>query len=70
VVELIAIFIFILVSGILAGAELAVLSIRKSRLQQLADEQRHCAKALLQLRSSPGRFLATVQIGISLSRRS
>lgn len=49
-----------------AGAEMAIVSLRKSRLQQLLDEGKASAKAVAQLRSHPERFLATVQVGITV----
>lgn len=47
-------------------SELALVSARKSRLRALADERRPGAKAALSLAEEPGRFLSTVQIGITL----
>jgi putative hemolysin len=47
-------------------SELAILSARKVRLQQLANHGDAKARTALQLASSPNQFLATVQIGITL----
>lgn len=55
-----------LANGIFAGAELALLSIRKTRLQELVDAGSRAAKAVQALRDNPERFLATVQIGITV----
>ncbi len=49
-----------------AGAELAVLSLRRTRLRELIDEGSNSAKAVEKLRGDPERFLATVQIGITV----
>src|SRR5687768_5536008 len=64
--ELFIILLLILASGFLAGAEIAVVSVRKTRLTALLEERRAGAKALAALRGQPERFLATVQIGITV----
>ncbi len=56
----------ILVNGALAGSEIAVVSIRKTRLEQLLSEGSKSAIALQKLRKDPEAFLATVQIGITI----
>ncbi len=56
----------ILINGALSGAEIAVVSVRRTRLQQLVDEKRLGAQALTALRAQPEVFLATVQVGITL----
>jgi putative hemolysin len=55
-----------LLNGFFSGAEIAVLSTRKTRLRELADEGRRAAVRALELRSDPERFLATVQVGITV----
>jgi putative hemolysin len=55
-----------LVNGALAGAEIAVVSVRKTRIDELLQEARSGARALKRLRAQPENFLATVQIGITL----
>lgn len=64
--ELVVIFLLILANGFFAGAELAIISVRKSRIAQLlaAGDQR--AKVVERLQDDPHRFLATVQIGVTL----
>jgi putative hemolysin len=56
----------ILANGVFAGAEIAVIAVRRTRLQQLMDEGRGAARAVLGLRDDPERFLATVQVGITV----
>ncbi|WNG28288.1 HlyC/CorC family transporter [Cystobacter fuscus] len=56
----------VLANGIFAGAELALISIRKTRLQELIDQRSAAALAVKALRDNPERFLATVQIGITV----
>jgi len=65
-IEVIIILLLILFNGLLSMSEIALVSSRKVRLQQRADSGDAGAKAALELASSPGRFLSTVQIGISL----
>ena len=64
--ELIVIVLLILVNGFLALSELAVVSSRKSRLEYLANRGSRSARAALKLVNDPGRFLSTVQFGITL----
>ncbi len=65
-VELLIIVLLILANGVFAGAELAVISIRKTRLQELVDQGSSRARDVQVLRTQPERFLATVQIGITV----
>jgi putative hemolysin len=67
VFEAIIIFLLILANGLFAMSEIAVVSARKARLQQAADEGDMRAQTALELASHPLGFLATVQIGISLA---
>src|SRR5215210_6840729 len=64
--QLILILLLIVANGVFALAELAVASARKVRLQQRAEAGDAGARAALELANDPGRFLATVQIGITL----
>jgi putative hemolysin len=64
--ELITLFLLIIFNGFLSMSELAVISARKARLQQLADEGNSGAAKALALAASPGQFLSTVQVGITL----
>src|SRR2546430_263171 len=60
------IVVLILLNGFFALAEMAVVSARRVRLQHAADIGRAGAKAALELKRDPGRFLSTVQIGITV----
>ncbi|MBL8953148.1 MAG: HlyC/CorC family transporter [Myxococcaceae bacterium] len=53
-------------NGVLSGAEIAIVAARKTNLEQLAREGSGAAKAVLRLREQPERFLATVQVGITV----
>ena len=56
----------ILLNGVFAMSELAVVSSKRIRLQNLSDNGSRGAKAALQLADHPSRFLSTVQVGITL----
>lgn len=64
--ELIFILGLILANGLLAGSEIAIVSLRKTRLRQLVDEGNRRASSVISLQEQPERFLATVQIGITM----
>jgi putative hemolysin len=64
--ELIILLLLIVLNGFLSLSELAVVSARKVRLQQMADEGNSGAANPLRLADSPGEFLSTVQLGITL----
>ena len=56
----------ILINGVFAMSELAIVSARPARLRMAADRGSASAKVALQLAGDPGKFLSTVQIGITL----
>jgi putative hemolysin len=58
--------VLILLNGFFAGAEIAVISARRARIQSRAHMGERRAQALLLLKADPDRFLATVQIGVTL----
>ena len=64
--EIFLIFVFILINGFFAGSEIAVVSARKTRIRELAEQGHPKALLLEQLKKEPDRFLATVQIGVTL----
>ena len=64
--EVIFIFLLLLLNGLFAMIEIAVVSSRKSRLRQWAEAGDMKAKAALELVESPNKFLSTTQIGITL----
>lgn len=56
----------ILLNGVLAGAEIAIVSLRKTRLRELVERGSRWAISTQALRDNPERFLATVQVGITV----
>jgi len=65
-VEIATLVVLIIVNGLLAMSELAIVSARPARLKAMIDRNVHGSRRALELSSDPGRFLSTVQIGITL----
>ena len=53
-------------NGFFAGAEIALLAVRTTRLRELQGEGSQAARMALALRAMPERFMATVQVGITV----
>jgi putative hemolysin len=66
VLETLVIFLLIAANGLLAMSEIAIVAARKARLQQSANSGDAGARTALELSTHPNRFLATVQVGITL----
>lgn len=64
--ELLLVLALTLVNGVLAMSELAVVSSRTARLKVMADNGSRGAAVAMRLAADPGRFLSSVQIGITL----
>src|SRR4030066_705458 len=64
--EIIIILLLILVNGFFALSEIALVAARKSKIRQLAKKGNKKAQIAQKLQEDPNRFLATVQIGITL----
>jgi len=63
--EIIVVVLLVLLNGFLAMSELAIISSRRTRLEQLDAKGHAGARAALHLADDPGRFLATLQIGLT-----
>ncbi|MEZ4505300.1 MAG: hemolysin family protein [Thermomicrobiales bacterium] len=66
-VELLVVVLLLGVNAFLAASELALVSASKPRLRALSEEGNKSAARALDLAENPGRFLATVQIGITVA---
>ncbi len=64
--NVILIIALVLITGFFAMAEIALVSVRKTRIRQLVEEGVPRARTVQRLLEDPTRFLATVQIGITL----
>ena len=65
-IDVVVILLLIALNGVFAMAELAIVSSRKPRLKAMVKARRRGAQTALDLANDPGRFLSTVQIGITL----
>ncbi|MBI5660230.1 MAG: HlyC/CorC family transporter [Nitrosomonadales bacterium] len=63
--DIVLLLFLILLNGVLAMSEIAVVSSRKARLQKLADDDSPGAQSALALSNDPATFLSTIQIGIT-----
>src|SRR5215218_6000132 len=63
--ELLIILVLVAINGVFVAAEIALVAIRRSRVEQLAEEGRRGARRVRELISDPGRYLAVVQIGVT-----
>ncbi|WP_066048115.1 hemolysin family protein [Robertmurraya korlensis] len=66
-IELIILVVLILINAFFAASEIALISLNDNKIKVMADEGHKKAKMLHQLLSEPSRFLATIQIGITLA---
>ncbi len=64
--EVFLIFLLILFNAFFAGAEMAIISARRSKIQTLVEEGKKGAELVQALKDDPDRFLATIQIGITI----
>jgi putative hemolysin len=66
-IRLLIVVLLIAINGFFAGAEVSLLSVRHSRLRQMAAEGNAGAQAALNLLSNPGRLLSVTQVGVTLA---
>jgi putative hemolysin len=65
-IDVLIILALVALNGVFAMSELAIVSARKARLEAMARTGRRGATAAIALAADPGKFLSTVQIGITL----
>ncbi|HEY8167691.1 MAG TPA: hemolysin family protein [Candidatus Limnocylindrales bacterium] len=63
--EIAIIAVLILLNAVLVAAEIALVTVRRTRVDQLVDEGRRSARRVRRLIAQPGRFLAVIQLGIT-----
>ena len=63
--EIFLLFVLILVNGVFAMTEIALVTARRGRLQKMADDGHRGAAAAIKLAEEPTRFLSTIAIGIT-----
>jgi putative hemolysin len=64
-IDLLVVVTLILIGGFFAASEIALITVRRSRLTQLAEEGSRAAAVALRLTENPSRFLATIQVSIT-----
>jgi putative hemolysin len=64
--EIFLIFFLLIFNGIFAASEISVVTLRRSRLKQLIEQGKQNADIVEKLKDNPDRFLATIQVGITL----
>jgi CBS domain containing-hemolysin-like protein len=65
--RILIVVLLIAVNGFFAGAEVALLSVRQSRLRQMAEEGVAGAQTALNILGNPGRLLSVTQVGVTLA---
>jgi putative hemolysin len=57
--------VLVVLNGVFSATEIALVTIRRSRLAQLVDDGNRAAQRVQRLKSNPGQFLAVIQVGIT-----
>jgi len=65
-IEILVIFVLIILNGIFALSEIAVITSRRIKLQKMSEDGNKNADIAIELAESPNQFLSTIQIGITL----
>lgn len=65
--DLLLVLFFLLIGGIFAGTEIALVSLRESQVKKLVETKGRRGKWLAQVHKDPNRFLAAVQVGVTLA---
>ncbi|MBI5903110.1 MAG: HlyC/CorC family transporter [Deltaproteobacteria bacterium] len=66
IIEAVIITVLILLNGFFSGAEIAIISAKRSVIEKLAKEGNLSAQAVSRMKEAPDRFLATVQVGVTV----
>lgn len=61
------IFVLVLINAFFAASEMAVISLNKTKMNYLANDGNKKAKLLVKLLEEPSKFLATIQVGITMA---
>ncbi len=64
--SIVMVVVFVLIGGVFSGAEIALVSLRESQVRGMAENGRR-GQAVQRLLSDPNRFLAAVQVGVTLA---
>lgn len=67
VIDLIIVLIFVLINGFFSATEMAVITLNDNKIRKMAEEGNKTAKRILRFIDNPGRFLAVIQVGVTLA---
>jgi putative hemolysin len=65
--SIVMVVVFVLIGGVFSGAEIALVSLRESQVRGMAETGGRRGKSVQRLLSDPNRFLAAVQVGVTLA---
>ncbi len=65
--NIVMVVVFVMIGGAFSGAEIALVSLRESQVRAIAENEGRRGKAVQRLLSDPNRFLAAVQVGVTLA---
>jgi putative hemolysin len=65
-IDLLTVAVLVIITGVFVLAETALLTVRRTRIDQLVEEHNRSARVVQQLLSEPTRMLATLQVGLTL----
>ena len=65
--ELVGVGVLILLNGFFVAAEYALVTVRRTRVQELAEEGNRRARAVQRITADPPRFIAAMQLGVTLT---
>ena len=65
--ELLGVALLILLNGFFVAAEYSLVTVRRTRLQELADEGSRTARSVMKITSDPPHFIAAMQLGVTLT---
>jgi len=65
--QLVFVFILTLINGFFSMSEIAIITVNDNKMRRMADEGNHKALYLVKFIEEPGRFLSTIQVGVTLA---
>jgi len=65
--QLVFVFILTLINGFFSMSEIAIITVNDNKMRRMADEGNHKARYLVKFIEEPGRFLSTIQVGVTLA---
>ncbi len=67
VIDLLIVLIFVLINAFFSATEMAVITLNDNKIRRMAEDGNHTARRLLRFIENPGRFLAIIQVGVTLA---